>query len=633
MADNQTNSNDGDAGAGDGSSENSIPLAEEYSPVTPDLSGSPPVYDLSNVPESWSDSSPVRRVEMGRSNRSSRRGSAQRTRVILSCNVLVFLTSVCVMVLELTASRLVARHIGNSIYTWTSVIGVVLAGITLGNFLGGWLADRFDRARILPVLFLVASVLCYSVLWADRWVSGQPRPEQWRWSSWVLLLVVECYLLPSMALGTISPVLASLALSNSSQKGMTVGSVYAWGAFGSIIGTFITGFFLIETWGTRTIIGGTALVLAALSLVTAAGRPALKTLVLFGWMQWVAFTLLVLTATPYGLGGMAFHISDWFGGASSKQVLESLADKDVSGAVELTVRKYPYTLNAKNWTIAQNEMAVGSSPGVLRDVLHAAASQMDDEDLCEWLNEMALEGWVDDSSVEWLNRGWSVGDHLQQIGFTLWLRPDIPGDYHDESRYSYINVGPAVGHDADTISLRLDKLVHSFYSPTDPTRLYYEYEQVYAAVTELALETREEKWELDVSTLPYLPKSLESGDAVLPEGVSYDAGRNLLEVQGGLSARRIEAILGLAHSGEYWKRINELRKVTSRPDWGGFTTLELERFPAVVSIPDELSRVVTYDRNFKHLVAYERVSGELQKRLINASSEACLLYTSPSPRD
>ena len=49
----------------------------------------------------------------------------------------VFFSSACIMILELVASRLIARHLGASLYTWTSVIGVVLAGITLGNYVGG----------------------------------------------------------------------------------------------------------------------------------------------------------------------------------------------------------------------------------------------------------------------------------------------------------------------------------------------------------------------------------------------------------------------------------------------------------------------------------------------------------------
>ncbi|MHC4542267.1 MAG: fused MFS/spermidine synthase, partial [Planctomycetota bacterium] len=59
----------------------------------------------------------------------------------------VFLSSFCIMVLELVAARLIARHLGSSLYTWTAVIGVVLAGITIGNYLGGRVADRFRPRR------------------------------------------------------------------------------------------------------------------------------------------------------------------------------------------------------------------------------------------------------------------------------------------------------------------------------------------------------------------------------------------------------------------------------------------------------------------------------------------------------
>ena len=606
---------------GEESESSSTPPEDEYSPVKPAADGAAEIYGLSNAPESWNDPAPVRRVPVAESRQATRRRTSEQTRVLLTCNLLVFLTSVCVMVLELTASRLVARHIGNSIYTWTSVIGVVLAGITLGNFLGGWIADRFDRVRVLPLLFLIASGLCYSVLWIDRLVAHQARPDDWRWSSWVLWLVVECYLLPSMALGTISPVLASVAISSSKKKGMTVGSVYAWGAFGSIVGTFLTGFVLIEMWGTRTIIGSTALALATLSLLTAVGRPALRVLVLFGWSQWIVFTLLVLTATPNSLGQLAFGVARRWNGESAREIVNDLDEDSAAPALELTARRYPFVFDSENWSKAQAQLRVKPDPGRCRELLLAVMSEMDHQDLCQWLNELVAEGLVTSKSGDWLNRGWNVGDHLQRIGFTLWLRDDFPGEYHDESRYSYINVGPAAGHDADTLSLKLDKLVHSYYSPVDPTHLYYEYERVYAAVTELALEKRSASWELDISTLPYLAENVTNGQTELPDDVALDRDRQVLVIQGGVSSRRRESLLSLARSGEYWRTIRELRDQTSSPDWGGFTTIQLERFPSCVEIPDELAKSVSYDRSFKHIVAYARVDRALEDQLIKASSE------------
>ena len=50
---------------------------------------------------------------------------------------LAFTSSLCIMILELVSSRLVARHVGSSLTVWTSVIGIILGGICLGNVLGG----------------------------------------------------------------------------------------------------------------------------------------------------------------------------------------------------------------------------------------------------------------------------------------------------------------------------------------------------------------------------------------------------------------------------------------------------------------------------------------------------------------
>ena len=72
----------------------------------------------------------------------------------------VFVASLCIMVVELVAGRLIARHVGSSLYTWTSVIGIVLSGIAAGNYAGGLIADRYKAKEALASLFLVASATC-----------------------------------------------------------------------------------------------------------------------------------------------------------------------------------------------------------------------------------------------------------------------------------------------------------------------------------------------------------------------------------------------------------------------------------------------------------------------------------------
>ncbi len=86
--------------------------------------------------------------------------SQSKNKSLLNAYLTAFLGGFCVMVVEVIASRLIARYLGASVYTWTSVIGVVLAGIAMGNFIGGWIADRYEAKKSLARLFFAAAFAC-----------------------------------------------------------------------------------------------------------------------------------------------------------------------------------------------------------------------------------------------------------------------------------------------------------------------------------------------------------------------------------------------------------------------------------------------------------------------------------------
>ncbi len=541
MSDDESRPDPDDAAAGAGGSR------------SPDDSGSPDeaagesspaeeLYAFRDAPPSWHDPRPLTTVEPphreGRPGglsatttltdstvmpvaRPMRRRGANRQRgdllVLMGCNMLVFVTSVCIMVLELTATRLIAKHVGNSLYTWTSVIGVVLAGITIGNYLGGWLADRFPPRKLLSWLFLAGSLTSFAVLWLDPLVAGLERPADWDWSNWVLINVAMIYLAPAVAMGTISPVVASLALSRSTQVGITVGSVYAWGAFGSIIGTFLTGFLLIDLFGTKAIVGMTAGTLAILGVLIAAGQWAFRAAVVLGWMQLMAVVLAaacVTTDTPV-LGG-------------------------------------------------------------------------------------------------------ELGAGLHQLGLALRLRDDVPGEYHDESRYSYIHVGDTFESGDPVRFLVLDKLPHSYYNPERPTALYYQYEQIYAAVTERAIAARERTVSQRLPSFSGRASLL----AELPEWVRFDADHGHLVLSRGLLPEERQHLLALSAAGDYWMAVETLQRATRAPGWPGYGGVPLKQLPEGVEIPAELTSRVHYDRFLQQLVAHEALTDEDVTKLIDASAQA-----------
>jgi tetratricopeptide (TPR) repeat protein len=194
----------------------------------------------------------------------------QKTRSFLSILVpsaTVFITSFCIMVLELVASRLIARHLGSSLYTWTAVIGVVLAGITIGNYLGGRIADRFQAQKTLAVLFMLSSAACVVTVIMNNLVGDWLWLWQFSWPVRIFTHVSLVFLLPSLLLGTVGPVVAKMALDRGLATGRTVGNIYAWSAAGSIVGTFVAGYYLIAAMGTVAIIwtvGGMLLLMALL---------------------------------------------------------------------------------------------------------------------------------------------------------------------------------------------------------------------------------------------------------------------------------------------------------------------------------------------------------------------------------
>jgi hypothetical protein len=198
---------------------------------------------------------------------------------------LSFLISLAFMGFEMAAGRLVSRHLGSSIYGWTSVIGVLLGGLSLGNFLGGKVADFLKTERKASWLFLAASMLLLSVLLLEsppRWLISNPIGYLFRgetrepliknstsilsaaismtgfpWGVRVFLVTAVAFFLPSLALGTVSPVMAKLAIDRvqrTKRTGGAIGQVYAWGMVGSILGTFLTGFLLIDVLGTKGVI-------------------------------------------------------------------------------------------------------------------------------------------------------------------------------------------------------------------------------------------------------------------------------------------------------------------------------------------------------------------------------------------
>lgn len=189
--------------------------------------------------------------------------------------VFAFVGSGCLLVLEIVAGRLLAPTLGVSLYTWTSVIGVVLAGVTLGNFAGGRLADRRPHGSTVAAIYVAGSVTSIAILALLPYVNSIQLPTGAPAIVQVLWLTALLFLLPSSVLAAATPVLTRLSLHSVQQGGRVVGRIQAAAALGSITGTFLTGFVLVSAFGTRQIVAGVAVTMLLLAVL--AHPPWLRT--------------------------------------------------------------------------------------------------------------------------------------------------------------------------------------------------------------------------------------------------------------------------------------------------------------------------------------------------------------------
>lgn len=188
---------------------------------------------------------------------------------------MVFLSGFCLMVIEMVASRVLAPAVGVSLFTWTGVIGVMLLGYTVGSIVGGHVADRY--ASLLWLGGSMASGgLCAILFLALIAPSLGGLLAATSLPVWILVLLfcVLIFFPASFFLSMVPPQLVKFALQDVKQTGSVVGSIGSWNAAGSILGTYLAGFVLIQYLPTTTII----LIVGGILILTGFVIMAMKSL-------------------------------------------------------------------------------------------------------------------------------------------------------------------------------------------------------------------------------------------------------------------------------------------------------------------------------------------------------------------
>lgn len=192
--------------------------------------------------------------------------STKSTAPIFLLGAVVFLANSGLLVLQLVGPRYLAPFIGSSVETWTSVIGVFLVGIAIGNHLGGKIADRSASTRTLgKFLILGAITSALMIVWwnvtlatgMDRALPLGPRIP--------ILAAIFC-LPPAIVLSLITPLTIKLMLSDVTRAGRVAGLVFALSTIGCLIGNYATGFWFLADFTLNTITAGVTIGLLLLAV-------------------------------------------------------------------------------------------------------------------------------------------------------------------------------------------------------------------------------------------------------------------------------------------------------------------------------------------------------------------------------
>ena len=171
----------------------------------------------------------------------------------------------------------------HTIYTFSLVLGLYLAGLALGSLVGTRLGDRVaDRVTLLAggfaTLGLVVAATSHAYVKMPRWL-GLPVVDVPRAGMAIALAMA----LPTFLLGAIFPLVSRRLIDLGLPPGRAVARTAVSNTLGCVVGTVATGFMLLPVLGTR----GTEMLLTSIfalcavaALAGGGGAPALRAAVM-----------------------------------------------------------------------------------------------------------------------------------------------------------------------------------------------------------------------------------------------------------------------------------------------------------------------------------------------------------------
>jgi spermidine synthase len=189
--------------------------------------------------------------------------------------LVAFLVGAGTLATEISASRLLAPSFGASTVVWANIIGLTLAYLALGYWLGGRLADRRPEPRVLATILLVGAAALAATPFAARpllrWAVNGVDAVAVGSVVGSFFAALALFAIPVTALGAAAPFLVRLAVKSVDEAGRVAGRLYALSTAGSLAGTFVAALIAIPFAGTQRTLVATAACVALGSALLAGG--------------------------------------------------------------------------------------------------------------------------------------------------------------------------------------------------------------------------------------------------------------------------------------------------------------------------------------------------------------------------
>lgn len=173
-----------------------------------------------------------------------------------------FLSGAAALVYEVVWMRMLTQIFGSSAYAVATVLAAFMAGLALGSYVFGRLANRSENLlRLYGILELGIGIYGLLVPFLFRNARAVYPPLFWLYDSSPVIFNLLLFLLslgllvfPTFLMGATLPVLSRFLVRNFGHLGQRVGDLYATNTLGAVLGCALTGYYLIPTLGmSRTV--------------------------------------------------------------------------------------------------------------------------------------------------------------------------------------------------------------------------------------------------------------------------------------------------------------------------------------------------------------------------------------------